>query len=70
MSDLGRCKTCKWWGRDYEGTCSFVDTTLSQYPDHFELECGADDDSGLWARLATGPEFGCVHHTPKDEEAS
>lgn len=60
---MGNCKTCKWWGRDYEGVCDFVYTRRAETTaTRFEIEATASDDTGLVARLHTGPEFGCIHH--------
>lgn len=53
------CKTCKWWGRAYRGCCDLVGV------DGFEIIATAADDHNLTAFLATGPDFGCIHHAPK-----
>lgn len=56
------CQNCIHWGDYYEGCCNFIDTIHG--------ECVADttgcqiivkvsDDSGLDARLKTGPDFSC-----------
>ncbi len=63
---MATCKTCHWWGRDYDRCCSLVDA----YPPgshSFEIIATVADDHNLTTRLATGPEFGCVHHAPKKE---
>lgn len=69
------CKTCKFWTpcrtdtqRDgtkvVVGECDFcpdpneLSTTLG-------VDYGAYDDSGLYAQIVTGPDFGCVHHEEK-----
>ncbi len=60
------CRTCKWWGKDDPGCCGKVDTIVSSNPEtELSIEASADDDSGLWARLRTGPDFGCVLHEEK-----
>jgi hypothetical protein len=63
------CKTCKWWGRVYRGCCDLVgvDGDLVGV-DGFEIIATAADDHNLTALLATGPDFGCVHHAPKEAE--
>ena len=33
----------------------------------FEIEFGADDDQGSYARLITGPNFGCIKFESKEE---
>lgn len=30
-----------------------------------DFEAGASDDTGLYAHLKTGPEFGCIHFKEK-----
>lgn len=72
MSELPRCKNCKFWKiRRFStlpsyGECEAVDSYdegfgWSQNPDTlFELEYDALDDTGIWAKLKTGPEFGCI----------
>lgn len=60
------CKTCHWWGQSIVGVCERVDTIQTAQPERlFEIEAFSDDDSGLTARLCTGPDFGCVWHEPK-----
>jgi hypothetical protein len=62
------CKTCDWWKKwDHTGRCTFVDTMESARPEtRFEIEVEADDDQGLTARLHTGPDFGCIHHSAQN----
>lgn len=57
------CKTCKWWEGMPSQKCDRPDS-LPDPPILFEIEIGADDDSGLYGRLVTGPDFGCVLHEP------
>lgn len=65
MKPDGTCKTCKWWGRAWEGCCDFVDTIHADKPlTRFTIAAYADDDSNLRAYLHTGPDFGCIHHQP------
>ncbi len=77
MSDINRCKTCRWWQREEDipgsqsvfshGKCTHlkVDYTSTEWID-------ADDSLTQWGMdagyvdVATGPEFGCVHHESKE----
>ena len=60
---MGKCKTCKWWGREYNGECDFVNTTYAQTENkRFEIVAVASDDQGLEAKLMTGANFGCAFH--------
>lgn len=59
-----KCKTCRWWkGRDAhtnkQHKCSHqkLATLLSEPLD------GAD---GRGNCIYTGPDFGCIHHEPKE----
>ena len=64
---MGRCKNCRWWGRDWEGVCDFVNTIMADEDTAtmFVVEATAADDTGLEAVLKTGPEFGCIHFNPE-----
>jgi hypothetical protein len=31
-------------------------------------EVGVEDGSGFWAFMFTGPDFGCIHHSPKEPQ--
>ena len=68
------CKTCRWWGEQREanaGTClhkkiSFrgvvVDVPLmGQLPPPDGMTAANND-----AEVRTGPDFGCIHHEPKE----
>ncbi len=60
---IGKCRTCVYWGVDYEGVCDrvgFADVELDD--SSFELDLQAADDYGLSGRLVTGQNFGCVCH--------
>ena len=60
------CKNCREWADDDSGTCGYEGTIRAENPDNgFHIECEAADDYGLWWRLVTGPEFGCIHWAPK-----
>lgn len=72
---MERCKTCKWWdiGRCDQQFEPHARAMLEV------AECDAEftaepKPAGLLARtngescvILTGPEFGCVHHQPKEE---
>lgn len=70
---MGTCKDCFWWGRDYVGACDRVGLSTDDRSnihsqkgkDRFYISFGADDDQGSFARLHTGPEFGCTHFEQK-----
>ncbi len=56
------CRTCKYWGIDREGQCDYIDLCPDKSATAAWIDVGAADDSGLDARLMTGPNFGCSHH--------
>lgn len=64
----GKCKTCKRWGRDYEGECDGEAPADTPPIDGFVITAYAHDDSGMYTRMLTGPEFGCVRHTPRTDD--
>lgn len=56
-----RCRSCKWWGKDYLGCCAFTETVHAADTDaRFEAQARGE----LEVRVHTGPDFGCVHHDP------
>ena len=70
MNKEERCKNCAYWSEWDAGVCENTDDD-----DHSaHVDFGADDDSGLWASMVTGPEFGCVqfsakiHQTKREEQ--
>lgn len=63
-TNVGTCKTCQWW---YNGTCEAIDHP--QQPETlWEIKITVADDHNLDWKLKTGPDFGCVHHLPKDQQ--
>lgn len=56
-----RCNVCQFW--DSDGYCDRVDQWRS--PIVFDIDVEVSDDTGLRARLKTGPDFGCVLFQPK-----
>jgi hypothetical protein len=67
---MNRCRTCKFWGVDYDDVCDYPRTIMSDATPktQFVIFAEADDESGLMAYLYTGPEFGCIHHSKKEDE--
>jgi hypothetical protein len=60
------CKNCDMWGSYIQDVCNFTTHIGSDKGlKRFEVVAYADDDQGLEGFLKTGPEFGCVHFTPK-----
>ena len=59
------CKNCRWW--EDQRICGRWDSLpdMDLNDDGFAVHVQIDDDSGLWEELRTGPNFGCVHCTPK-----
>ena len=62
------CKTCRYWGAMYEGSCDKVDTIISDINKRFEIKVWVADDHGLDTQLRTGSEFGCIHHEIKKKK--
>ena len=63
---MNTCKTCYWWGRDYSGACTRVNSDYGlNYKTQFEIKATTDDDQGLTVLLITGPDFGCIHWRSK-----
>jgi len=68
-----RCKNCQWW---FAGECMDCDDfeevgtvkKTDEPADIIKIIWRSDDDSGLDFRLATGPDFGCVHFKAKESE--
>jgi hypothetical protein len=64
------CKTCRWWDRhagDKVGECTadFI-TSPEDTPCLVEMVMVPELQSGgYW--LKTGPDFGCIHHEPKEQ---
>jgi hypothetical protein len=64
---MNTCDTCKWWGdKDISAgeNMSFCEKDLMPgIPDSIQAE-DIPKFSG-YARIVTGPKFGCIHHEPK-----
>lgn len=61
-ADYPRCKTCKHWDDRVEGEELFRDCT------NIRISVGYYSDEAIADPFATGPDFGCVHHEPKESE--
>ena len=62
----GTCKTCQWWKN---GFCDIVDM-IQEPSTRFDIDVDVLDDSGLYTQLRTGPDFGCIHHSNGEQNAS
>ncbi len=60
---MGTCKTCRWWYN--HGTCDFVDQDQSPST-RLSIKVTVADDHDLDVSLRTGPDFGCIHHTLRE----
>ena len=74
MTDMPRCRTCKWWepATQQSGVCA-----LTKYDGIAALFAMEGPDSLAWAmpdtpdgaaHLETLPDFGCVQHEPREDE--
>jgi hypothetical protein len=71
---MNTCKTCRWWG-DYPLS---KDTLLHLVPDEYsEMRFCPKTNLQVWSNyfgemkcgvMATMPDFGCIHHEPKEKE--
>ncbi len=66
---MGNCKDCKNWKAStiYPAytihvceAVDYVNQTEDVIEDSFAIYADAQDDTGLWVGLKTGPNFGCV----------
>mgnify|MGYP003418011275 FL=1 len=58
---MGTCKNCYFWGRYMENVCDKIDLDDSPVTgNNASLQVDVSDDSGLFAKLVTGPDFGCT----------
>ena len=68
---IQRCKNCHWWGRYIEGVCDRIDIDENTVaPNEASMQVDVADDSGLFVKLVTGPEFGCTLFTNKAEDCA
>lgn len=75
MSNMPRCKTCKWWDQiresDTYGYCDWLQN--AETSDWNASPTGNEaliyvEDQHVTTGMMTGPDFGCVQHEPKDEQ--
>lgn len=79
MTDKPTCSSCKWWGspRDKwaskdepKGVCQLL--SRKQDRDFMLDVCShctsVSEDCHSCGRIFTGPDFGCIHHEPKEQE--
>ena len=65
-NEIGKCKDCIYWSKDYESECDLVGHNDTLEDDKsFVLKYEADDDQGLYGMLLTGPNFGCIQFKGK-----
>ena len=63
MTDYPRCKTCKHWDRQgpqWEGLYGCMNPKVV---DGFGT---VDEANAMMGDFYTGPDFGCIHHEPKE----
>ena len=64
IEGINHCKDCKFWSNDIDLECDYSNNNTHKdiFFDNssFELDSGADDDQGSYAKLMTGPMFGCI----------
>lgn len=70
---MNTCETCKHWNshpdEPYEGSClnekiqGISDSETVRTPHDGLVASSGFDCSSAW--IVTGPDFGCIHHTPK-----
>jgi hypothetical protein len=71
---MNRCATCKYYSVSYNpnaaGLADCDRIGVGSRRDigptaQATIQATASDDQGLSAVLMVGPDFGCIHHTPK-----
>jgi hypothetical protein len=76
---MNRCATCKHFGVSYHpnkdglADCAHIaiwPMSTAAPGTQAVITATAADDQGLSAVLMVGPDFGCVHHTPKKTKKS
>lgn len=58
------CKTCRWWDRPWPNR--EVNKRSCAALEDRDGDDAVIDDDGTSRPLYTGPDFGCVHHEPKE----
>ena len=59
---MGKCKTCKWWNH-WNCEHPTVDTHSEN-----SMSAGGFTREHFEPFTKVGPEFGCIHHEPKDKQ--
>jgi hypothetical protein len=69
--DSNTCKTCKWWGEIQKRYGDGSEYAACECPKLDHRYGGNDPDGAVDAEeyggIFTGPDFGCIHHEPKDD---
>ena len=63
------CKTCRWWNepaKDSDGHWAAICRQSSQFSDPWARKAGDQMMGQALAFVYTGPDFGCIHHEPKE----
>ena len=71
LSDKPTCKTCKHWYQHNDGSCGqcgqlVIDGDGEPVANGVASRCPTETDFGA---LVTGPDYGCIHHEPKETAA-
>ena len=61
---MDTCKTCKYWGESHRCMAPHVVTSDEDEPDADGVVACSNYGYG-GGYLATGPDFGCIHHEGK-----
>ena len=67
---VNTCKDCKWWRSTISGYCDNpkLDDTLGGTPGHLDGSWNHGIHQLMSERTQYGPDFGCIHHEPKEKE--
>lgn len=63
---MNTCKDCKHWNVGHVCHAIHMSDGFNKTPTEAYIDADAADDYGLGAQLVTGPDFGCIKHSPKD----
>ena len=64
-SNYPTCKSCRFWDNRFSGpqyTC--LNYKLNEED---ALDGALGGEPADWTGISTGPDFGCIHHEPKDQ---
>lgn len=65
------CNSCKWWGTSvrFQKHLRFCNhPKLNEFNSCYDGFSVEDEEPYAVGKFCTGPEFGCVHHEPKDND--